>query len=137
MKTTQLFRFPGTVKRDPAVEFWLAHQPRELGALARQWFQVMRDGGADVREILHDGHPTACIADAGFGYVDTFTTHVNVGFFRGAELADPHRLLEGAGKLMRHVKLRPGVAVDTAALTGLIRAAHADMKQRVQAEASR
>lgn len=135
MKTTPLLRFPGTVRRDPAVEFWLNHQQPDLGALARQWFQAIRGCGTDVREILHDGHPTACIADAGFAYVDTFTGHVNVGFFRGAELADPKRLLEGSGKLMRHVKLRPGVAIDAAALTGLIRAAHADMQQRVKAEA--
>lgn len=119
------------------MEFWLTHQPRELGPLARQWFQAMRDCGSEVREILHDGHPTACIGDAGFACVDTFTTHVNVGFFRGAELADPKRLLEGSGKLMRHVKLRPGVAVDAAALAKLIAAAHADMKQRVQREAAR
>jgi hypothetical protein len=37
-----------------------------------------------------------------------FTAHVNVGFFRGAELSDPNGLLQGTGKFMRHVKLRPG-----------------------------
>ena len=64
----------------------------------------------------------------------TFTAHVNVGFFRGAELADPDGLLEGTGKFMRHVKLRPGQPVDDAALKRLIRAAYADMKQRLEAE---
>ena len=36
----------------------------ELGAIAQRWFEVMRDCGDDVRELLHDGHPTACVADA-------------------------------------------------------------------------
>lgn len=44
--------------------------------------------------------------------------HVNVGFFRGAELADPDGLLEGSGRFMRHVKLRPGLNIDHDALEG-------------------
>ena len=67
----------------------------ELGASAQRWFEVMRDCGDDVRELLHDDHPTACVGDAAFGYVNAFKAHVNVGFFRGAEIADPEGLLEG------------------------------------------
>lgn len=105
-----------------------------LGEIARCWFEVMRDCGADVRELLHDGHPTACVGDAAFGYVDAFKAHVNVGFLRGAELADPDGLLEGTGKLMRHVKLRPDDKVDAAALRKLIKTAYFDMQQRRAAE---
>jgi len=109
--------------------------PGELGVIAREWFVVMRRCGADVRELLHDGHPTACVADAGFGYVNAFKAHVNVGFFRGAEIADPEGLLEGTGKLMRHVKLRPGADYNAAALLKLVETAYAALKERVQAEA--
>src|SRR6186713_878787 len=98
---SQLLRFPSSVK---------------LGAIAQRWFEVIRDCGGDVRELLHDGHPTACVGDAAFAYVNAFTAHVNVGFFRGAEIADPERLLEGTGKFMRHVKLRPESNVDAPAL---------------------
>ncbi len=106
----------------------------ELGAIAQHWFAVMRDCGDDVRELLHDGHPTACVADAAFAYVNAFKAHVNVGFFRGAEIADPERLLQGTGKFMRHVKLRPASDVDAEALTKLIETAYADMKGRLMAE---
>ena len=92
----------------------------------------MRNCGDDVRELLHDGHPTACVTDAAFAYVNAFTAHVNVGFFRGAELADPAGLLEGTGKLMRHVKLRPGGDVDEKALTRLIKTAYTDMQRRLK-----
>lgn len=132
---TQLMRFPGAVTRDPAIDAWLEGQERDLGVSAKRWFEVMRASGADVRELLHDGHPTACVTDAAFGYVNVFRAHVNVGFFRGAVLADPRGLLEGTGKFMRHVKLRPGIAYDAAALAQLIAAAYADMKERVRAEA--
>jgi hypothetical protein len=105
-----------------------------LGAIARYWFDVMRACGEDVRELLHDGHPTACVADAAFAYVNAFTAHVNVGFFRGAELADPKGLLEGTGKFMRHVKLRPEGEVDATALLELVNTAYTDMKGRLEAD---
>ena len=104
----------------------------ELGANAQRWFEVMRACGEDVRELLHDGHPTACVADAAFGYVNAFRAHVNVGFFRGAEIADPEGLLEGTGKFMRHVKLRPERPVDARALRKLIETAYGDMKGRLR-----
>ena len=106
----------------------------ELGAIAQRWFEVMRDCGDDVRELLHDGHPTACVGDAAFAYVNALKAHVNVGFFRGAEIADPEGLLEGAGKFMRHVKLRPERDVDDTALKKLIETAYTDMKWRLNAE---
>jgi hypothetical protein len=95
----------------------------------------MRACGADVRELLHDGHPTACVDDAAFGYVNAFRAHVNVGFFHGAVLADPAGLLEGTGKRMRHVKLRRGEHVDAAALSGLIAAAYRDIRVRLGSSA--
>ena len=106
----------------------------ELGAIAQRWFEVMRGCGDDVRELLHDGHPTACVGDAAFAYVNAFTAHVNVGFFRGAEIADPEGLLEGTGRFMRHVKLRTAEAVDANALRGLIHAAYSDIERRLKAE---
>ena len=131
---SQLLRFPSSVKRDAAIEVWMREHTGELGKTAQRWFEVMRGCGDDVRELLHDGHPTACVGDAAFGYVNAFRAHVNVGFFRGAELSDPSGLLEGTGKFMRHVKLRPERDVDAAALTKLIEMAYTDMKRRLKAE---
>jgi hypothetical protein len=127
---SQVLRFPGAVKTDPAIEIWFEEQPDDLSAIARKWFEVMRACGNDVRELIHDDQPTACVGDAAFGYVDAFTAHVNVGFFRGAELGDPAGLLEGTGKYMRHVKLRPHRPLDSAALRVLIEMAYADMRRR-------
>jgi hypothetical protein len=133
MTTNRLFLLPGALRQDPLVEAWLAARPGELGDLARYWFDVMRQCGGDVREWLHDGHPTACVGDAAFGYVNAFTAHVNVGFFHGSVLPDPERLLVGSGKFMRHVKLQPEMLVDQAALTKLIHDAYADIQARIDA----
>jgi hypothetical protein len=120
------------MKRDPDIESWMDDHSGELGAITRRWFNVMRACGEDVREVLHDGHPTACVGEAAFGYVNAFTSHVNVGFFLGAEIADPAGLLTGTGKFMRHVKLRPEADVDAAALKNLIKTAYMDMKARTK-----
>ena len=129
---SELLRFNGAVERDPAIEAWMKDHAGELGAIAQQWFEVMRKCGDEVRELLHDGCPVACLGDAPFGYVNVFTSHVNVGFFQGAALPDPTGLLQGTGKLMRHVKLRPGTVTDSASLAALIDAAYWDIKARVE-----
>src|SRR5436305_12907393 len=126
MKATQLLRFDGGVKRDPAIAAWIKARPGKLGVIAQHWFEVMRNCGDDVRELLHDGHPTACVGDAAFGYVNAFKDHVNVGFFRGAEIADPEGLLLGTGKFMRHVKLWTGRDVDVTTLKKQIETEYAD-----------
>jgi len=124
----RLFWLPGAARRDPSVDAWMREHPADLASIARRWFEVMRLCGDDVRELLHDGHPTACVGDAAFAYVNVFSAHVNVGFFAGASIADPEGLLEGTGKFMRHVKLRPGHEVNAAALTTLINVAYAHVK---------
>ena len=132
MMRTELFRLDGAVERDPAIDAWMKRHAGELGAIAQQWFEVMRKCGDEVRELLHDGCPTACLGDAAFAYVNVFSSHVNVGFFQGSALPDPARLLQGTGKFMRHVKLRPGTATNAPALGRLIDAAYSDIKARVE-----
>jgi hypothetical protein len=129
---TELLRFDGAVEHDREIDKWFNDRAGELGSLARRWFEVMRKCGDEVRELVHDGCPVACLGDAPFAYVNVFTSHVNVGFFHGVALPDPKRLLVGSGRFMRHVKLRPGTAFDAAALEMLIEAAYVEMKARVE-----
>ena len=129
---TEILRFNGAVERDRAIDAWMKKHAGELGAIAQQWFEVMRQCGDEVRELVHDGCPVACFGDAPFAYVNVFRSHVNVGFFHGAALRDPAHLLQGDGRFMRHVKLRPGTGTDEAALSKLIETAYSDIKARVE-----
>ena len=126
--------FAGSVRLDPEIDAWLSEPADELRRIARTWFEHLRSCGADVRELMHDGCPVACVEDAPFGYVNVFRAHVNVGFFYGATLDDPARLLEGAGKRMRHVKLRSAQQANATALSDLIAAAYRDIRLRVGSE---
>jgi hypothetical protein len=129
-------RFDGAVRHQPQIDSWFDARRPDLATIARGWFAEMRACGPDVAELLHDGHPTVCVEDAAFGYVNIFTSHVNIGFFHGATLEDPARLLQGTGRFMRHVKARPGTLPNTASLKALIRAAYADIKAKLAAEKS-
>lgn len=131
-----LLRVNGTARRDPRIEAWFAAtDPHRL--VVRAWFDRLRACGDDVRELFHDGCPIACVGDAPFGYVNAFKAHASVGFFHGASLADPEGLLEGSGKHMRHVKLRPGEPLNSEALAALIAAAYTDIRQRLGVTATR
>ena len=127
----EILRFPEAIERDPDIDAWLNEQAGELGIAAREWFERMRKCGKDVRELFHDGCPVACVGDAPFAYVNVFRAHANVGFFHGSYLKDPAGLLEGTGKRMRHVKIRPGVEINRVRLAALVDAAYADIKVRM------
>jgi hypothetical protein len=120
------------VERDPAIDAWMNEHAGELRAIAHEWFEVMRRCGDEVRELLHDGCPVACLGDFPFAYVNVFRAHVNVGFFQGASLRDPDHLLQGMGKFMRHVKLKPGIETNAASIQKLIETASSDMKVRLE-----
>lgn len=127
-----LLTFSGAVEHDPGIELWLQRHTGELASLARTWFETIRSRGTDVLEIMHDGYPTVCVQDAPFAYVGLFRAHVNLGFFHGASLPDPKGLLEGSGKYMRHVKLKPGQPIDAPALEALVEASYQDILARLK-----
>ena len=127
---TGLFLFPSAVRRDPAVEAWF-ETGDAMRLVARPWFERLRAAGEDVRELLHDGCPTACAGEAAFAYVGAYAAHLNLGFYHGAGLPDPAGLLQGSGKRMRHVKLRWGEAADEAAIQALIASAYQDIRRRI------
>ena len=131
-----LFRLAATADASSQVEQWLGTQTGDVGTIARTWLICLRRRGDDVRVVMHDGCPTACVDGAAFAYVGSFAAHITVGFFHGAALPDPAGLLRGAGKYMRHVKIVPGRALDRAAIEALITAAYDDVRTRLETESA-
>lgn len=122
---------PSAVRRDPAVDAWFDDITHPFRLLVRPWFEMMRSCGSDVRELIHDGCPTATVGEAAFAYVGAYRAHASIGFFHGAALPDPAGLLEGGGKRMRHLKLRMGGDLNEQALHALIQAAYRDVEARL------
>ena len=66
-RSEQLLRFSGVAARDPTIDAGIKEHAGELEATARQWFEVMRKCGDEVRELLHSGCPVARFGDAPLG----------------------------------------------------------------------
>mgnify|MGYP001166759494 FL=1 len=126
-----LFDLNNSFEFDPKIDRWWSTKSPELSSLARTWFEVMRMCGPDVKESLHNGYPTACLEVYPFAYVDAFSSHINIGFYYGAFLPDPQRILIGTGKRMRHVKLILDNQGDSRALKKLIEGSYQDLKIRL------
>jgi hypothetical protein len=118
--------------------------PDLVPAFSHHLKPLMRDGPRSFQRLLHGAECktlehcaqsarnfSELLGDAPFGYVNVFSSHVNAGFLRGSA-AGSGPLLQGTGKSMRHVKLRPGVATNAPALSTLIDAAYSDIKARVE-----
>lgn len=131
MEQVPLFRLHGATWPSLEIIAWFGEDPNGLRAKVRPWFDRMIACGPEVTAVLHDGYATACLGDVAFAHVKAFKAHAAVGFFHAVDLPDPAGLLEGTGKRMRHVKLRPGVPIDEAALGALIDAAWRDIVCRV------
>jgi hypothetical protein len=59
----------------------------------------------------------------GYAYIMAHKDYVNLGFFHGVDLPDPHGKLEGTGKKLRHVKLRTLADAEAPYTRGLIESA--------------
>ena len=66
-----------------------------------------------------------------FCHVAVYKKHVNLGFNRGTELADLAGLLQGTGRLIRHLRLGPDVDLNGDELSQLIDAALDNMRERM------
>ena len=131
----RLFLINGTDDR-LATDFYVAGAAPLLGPIAARLVGLVRTSAPEAQEIMHDGHPTFCLEHSPFAYVAAFSGHVNLGFFNGSVLDDPDGLLQGQGKRMRHVKLRPDGAFDEAALRRLVELSCADKRLELGGEGS-
>ena len=134
MSKEPILRFTGKDLQDISFDEWLETKPTELGHIAYRWFDIMKTIGPEVQDIFHDNYPIVCYESAPFAYVNAYAKHVNVGFFYGAELLDDKRLLEGTGKRMRHIKIRPDQEINEEAIKRLIQDAYFDIIDRVTAK---
>jgi hypothetical protein len=126
---TRRYHYRGTVRHDPAIDAYLRSETGALGEILARLVALVRSAVPGRDELAVHGSPHFCIGGEPFCYVVGYKKHVNIGFCEGRSLSDPEKLLEGTGKDMRHVKLRPGQPFPGAALARMVR----DSARRVRA----
>ena len=104
------------------VDSYIAALPPPQKAMASTLRQIIRKAAPALVETIKWGTP--CYGGAGnVCSIMAFASHVNLAFFRGAELNDQDGLLEGTGKGMRHITIRSSKDVRRAAITALVKQA--------------
>ncbi|MGB3468296.1 MAG: DUF1801 domain-containing protein [Cyclobacteriaceae bacterium] len=127
----KLLLYTGKDLQDITMNDWLLSKAPDLRPLAVKYFNEIKKCGNDVQDIFHDGYPIGCVHSAPFAYVNAFKNHVNVGFFYGSDLYDKNGLLEGNGKRMRHIKIKPELIYDDKEIIALIEASYIDINERL------
>lgn len=113
--------------------------PKDVEALLRFYPPEIREMALKTRAFVLDGFPGAVeqvkpgwkAIMYGTGekiYEQVVVVHpersyVNLGFSKGAELADPDGLLEGSGKSIRHVKITDPTLLNSKSLKALLKRA--------------
>lgn len=120
---TRRYRYRSTVRHDPAIDAYVQSVKGDLGAIVARLVALVRSTVPDHDELRVHGAPQFCVGGEPFCYVVGYAKHVNLGFCEGAGLRDPEKLLEGTGKAMRHVKIRPGAEFPGKVLSRMVQEA--------------
>jgi hypothetical protein len=96
----------------------------QVRQLAEQLRELIREVVPDVEETGYPGWKLIGYRHGRyFGFIAPKADHIQLGFEHGATLPDPAGLLEGAGKQVRYVALRPEKALQIEPLKELIQTA--------------
>lgn len=110
-----------------SVEEWLANLAPDLQAITKQLRAVARKNMPDAHEFIYHDAIGYSVSDSPFDRICYVAPqkkgYVNFGFFFGAGLPDPKKLLIGEGKRLRHVKVWSVEEAKNPALGKLIAAA--------------
>ena len=107
------------------VELCADVDPR-LAAIARRLRAIIRAVDHNAVETVRLGDNAATYGVGpkkmtdGYAYIMPMRGYINLGFYQGAVLADPERLLEGTGKGLRHIKIRSLAEANRPAVRALV-----------------
>src|SRR5262249_3513661 len=126
----------GQVVAKPSIDQLLDRYPAEVRALAAEARKFIAGRLPKATESLN---ASAGVIGFGYGpgYRDTICTlllsktGVKLGLAYGASLPDPEGLLEGSGKVHRHVPLKAAADIRKPGVARLLKAAEAAWKERV------
>src|SRR5262245_48614057 len=110
------------MKRYAAFDEYLADQAPKKQSIIRALRKFVKRAAPQLQESMKWGngcwlkgkHPVSYVYSGYPGYVQ-------FGFFRGARLKDPKKLLEGDGKFVRHIKLFKPSDIDEPAFRALLK----------------
>jgi hypothetical protein len=112
------------MKDNPTVDQWLEKLPPDLQRITRELIAIARKNMPGAQEFIYHDAVGYSINDSPFDRICYIAPqkkgYINFGFFFGAGLPDPKKLLTGEGKRLRHIKIRSMEETQNPALAKLI-----------------
>jgi hypothetical protein len=115
--------------RPEYLQFLSAYEPR-ITKLALAVRKLVLSEAPGSTELLYDAYNAVA---AGYSFTGRPSDHfihiasyagwVNIGFNHGADLPDPHRILQGAGRQVRHIRIAREEDLDAPAVRHFVKAA--------------
>src|SRR5712692_2937015 len=107
---------------ESSVSDYLTKQKPELRKIAEQLRSIVKKTTPKLVEEMKWGFPSYSGTENVCSIMVT-RAWVDLSFFRGVDLDDPKGLLEGSGKIMRHIKIHKLEDIDVSSIAGLVRQA--------------
>ena len=115
---------------------FLAPFEARITNLALATRKLVLEEAPDSTELIYDaynavatgfgftGRPSEC-----FIHIAVYAKWVNLGFHRGSELEDPKGVLQGTGRLVRHIRIAELTDLEKPAVRAFVRAAISQAKR--------
>lgn len=96
------------------IKDWLDKPPTKKRNLALKLMGIALSSDSDITADIKWGNITFSSPSGNIAWILNYKTtdYINFGFFKGAKLSDPKRLLEGTGRSLRHQKIRSEEDID-------------------------
>ncbi|SHN30352.1 DUF1801 domain-containing protein [Gracilibacillus kekensis] len=94
-----------------SVEQYIEKHPKNIQEITVNLRQLILNTSSEWTEEIKWGMPSYSI-NKNICYLQASKNHVNLGFYHGAQLEDPHNLLGGTGKQMRHIRVKKMEDID-------------------------
>jgi len=111
------------MKRYATFDAYLADQAARNRPIIRAFRKFVKREAPRLQESVKWGNGCWLKGKVPFSYVYSALDHVQFGFFRGASLKDPKRLLRGEGQYVRHVRVTKTSEFDVKAVRALLKQA--------------
>ncbi|HEY2015785.1 MAG TPA: DUF1801 domain-containing protein [Bryobacteraceae bacterium] len=122
----------------PAPEYleFLSPYPAGVVELALATRSLVLEEAPGSIELLYDAYNAVAAGysftgrpSEAFIHIAVYAKWVNLGFHRGSELDDPHSLLQGSGRWVRHIRIAEPRHLDQPHIRAFVRAAIARAKR--------
>jgi hypothetical protein len=104
-----------------SIEDYVKDQAKDKSVIVKELVSIVENAGSGGEKGIKWSQPVFWDDNGPYCFIKAHKEHVNIGFWRGADMKDPKGLLEGTGAKMRHIKIKSTNDIDKKAITDFVK----------------